>query len=76
MRGISLFPLVPQIENSRKKQVGRRPRASTTGVLARGRAVTIGLKRHHPARGRVGACRMAADIGFNNAVLSMADSLE
>ena len=37
--------------------------------------VAIGLKRHHPARGRVSA-GWRPRSGFNNAVPSTADSLE
>ena len=52
----------------------RAPREALV-LFMQGTVVTIGLKRHHPARGRVGA-EWRPKSGFNNAVLSTADCLE
>ena len=46
-----------------------------TSFSGRGGSVTIGLKRHYPARGRVSA-GWRPGSGFNNAVPSMVGSLE
>ena len=50
------------------------PHPLEVGVPTALQDVRIDLKRHHPARGRVGA-GWRPRSGFNNAVLSMAGSL-